>query len=121
MPAPAIAPVAAGQLKALAVTSAEREARLPAVATAEEAGVPDFQIVNWQGLFAPAKTPKPVVNQIAKAVAEALKRPDVVARLAKVGFTARGDGPDVAAAQVRTNVARWSEVLRKAGIKAGSD
>ena len=121
MPAPALAGIASGQLKALAVTSAEREPRLPAVATAEESGVADFQIVNWQGLFAPARTPKPIVDQIAKAVAEALKRPDVVARLAAVGFAARGDGPSVAEAQVRTNVARWSEVLRKGGIKAGSD
>jgi tripartite-type tricarboxylate transporter receptor subunit TctC len=121
MPAPALAPIASGQIRALAVTSAEREPRLPAIATAEESGVPDFQIMNWQGLFAPAKTPRPVVEQISKAVTETLKRPEVVARLAAVGFVARGDGPAAAAAQVRTNVARWSDVLRKAGIKAGSD
>ena len=121
MPAPTLASVAAGKLKALAVTGAEREPRLPTVATAEELGVPNFQIMNWQGLFAPANTPKPVVAHISKAVAEALKRPEVVARLAAMGFEARGDGPDVAAAQVRTNVVRWSEVLRKAGIKAAAD
>ena len=118
MPAPALASIAAGQLKALAVTSAARDPSLPTVATAEESGVPNFQIMNWQGLFAPAKTPQPVVEHIAKAVAEALKRPEVVARLAAIGFEARGDGPKAAAAQVRTNVIRWAEVLRKAGIKA---
>lgn len=121
MPAPTLASIAAGKLKALAVTGAGRDPSLPAVATAEELGVPDFQIVNWQGLFAPAQTPKPVIESIARTVAEALKRPEVVARLAALGFAARGDGPDAAAALVRTNVARWSEILRKAGIKAAGD
>jgi tripartite-type tricarboxylate transporter receptor subunit TctC len=121
MPAPALASIESGQLKALAVTSAERDSRLPAVATAAELGLPDFQIMNWQGLFAPAKTPRPVVEYIASAVAAALKRPEVVARLAAIGFEARGDGPEAAEAQVRINVARWSEVLRKAGIKGAGD
>ena len=89
--------------------------------TAEELGLPNFQVMNWQGLFAPANTPKPVVQQIAKAVAEALQRPEVRARMAKIGFAARGDGPEVAAEQVRTNVVRWSEVLQKAGIKSVSE
>jgi tripartite-type tricarboxylate transporter receptor subunit TctC len=121
MPAPTLNAIAAGQLKALAVTSAERDASLPNVPTADESGVPNFQVMNWQGLFAPANTPKPVVDAIAKAVAEALQKPEVRARLAAVGFTARGDGPGVAAEQVRTNVVRWAEVLRKAGIKSISE
>jgi len=121
MPAPALASIASGQLKALAVTSAERDSGLPAVATAAELGLQDFQVMNWQGLFAPAKTPRPVVDYIAGAVAAALKRPDVVARLAAIGFQARGDGPEATEAQVRTNVVRWSDVLRKAGIKAAGD
>jgi tripartite-type tricarboxylate transporter receptor subunit TctC len=121
MPAPTLASIAAGKLKALAVTSAARDPRLPAVATAEESGLPNFQVMNWQGLFAPATTPKPIVDRIAKAVTAALKRPEVVARLAAMGFETRGDGPGVAANQVRTNVVRWSEVLRKAGIKAAGN
>lgn len=121
MPAPTLASIASGKLKALAVTSAQRDPRLPAIATVEEAGLPDFQITNWQGLFAPAKTPQPVIEQIAKAVEEALKRPDVVSRLAAIGFDARGAGPAAAAAQVRANVVRWSELLRTAGIKAPGD
>jgi tripartite-type tricarboxylate transporter receptor subunit TctC len=121
MPAPTLTSIAAGQIKALAVTSPERDPALPNVPTAEESGLANFQVMNWQGLFAPANTPKPVVQQIAKAVAEALQRPEVRARMAKIGFAARGDGPEVAAEQVRTNVVRWSAVLQKAGIKSISE
>ena len=121
MPATALDSIGSGQLKALAVTSAERDPRLPEVATAEELGLTNFQIMNWQGLFAPANTPKPIIDHIAKSVAEALKRPEVIARLTGMGFDPRGDGPEAAAAQVRTNVIRWSEVLRKAGIKTAPE
>ena len=87
--------------------------------TAEEAGLPDFQIMNWQGLFAPFGTPKPIVDRIAQVVAEVVRKPEIRERLAKVGFDARGDGPAAAAEQVRTNVARWSDVIVRAGIKPG--
>ncbi len=121
MPAPALPHIAAGKMKALAVTSTERDRRLPGVPTAAESGLSDFVVMNWQGLFAPARTPKRVVEQIARAVAEALQKPDVRDRMGVIGFTAKGDGPEVAAAQVRTNVAVWAEVLRKAGIKSLED
>lgn len=118
MPAPALPYIASGQMKAIAVTSPTRDPRLPNVPTAEEAGLPDFQIMNWQGLFAPANTPKPIVDKIAAVVAEVMKTPEVRGRLATVGFDARGEGPSVAAEQVRANVARWSDVINRAGIKA---
>ena len=118
MPAPALPYIASGQMKALAVTGPSRDPKLPNVPTAEEAGLPDFQIMNWQGLFAPANTPKPIVDKIARAVADAFKTPEVRARMAAIGFDARGDGPPVAAEQVRANVARWSDVIVRAGIKA---
>jgi tripartite-type tricarboxylate transporter receptor subunit TctC len=118
MPAPTLSYVTAGQLKALAVTSTARDPKLPQVPTAEESGLPNFEVMNWQGLFAPAHTPKPIVERIAQAVADVLKQPEVRERLAKVGFEARGDGPAATAEQVRTNVARWSDVVARAGIKA---
>lgn len=121
MPAPVLPYVASGQVKALAVTSAARDPRLPDVPTVEETGLKDFQIINWQGLFAPAHTPKPVVDQIARAVSEALKRPEVKSRMETIGFEARGDGPAAAADLVRANVARWSDLVTKAGIRAGQD
>ena len=119
MPAPLLSSIGNGQLKALAVTSAARDPKLPNVPTAEEAGLPDFQIMNWQGLFAPFGTPKPIVDKIAQVVAEVVRKPEIRDRFAKVGFDARGDGPAAAAEQVRTNVARWSDVIVRAGIKPG--
>ena len=119
MPAPLLSSIENGQLKALAVTGATRDPKLPNVPTAEEAGLPDFQIMNWQGLFAPFGTPKPIVDRIAQVVAEVVRKPELRERLAKVGFDARGDGPAAAAEQVRTNVARWSDVIVRAGIKPG--
>jgi tripartite-type tricarboxylate transporter receptor subunit TctC len=118
LPAPLLSAIANGQMKALAVTSASRDSRLPGVATAEESGLADFQVINWQGLFAPHGTPQPVIARIAATVAEVLRKPEVRERLAKVGFEARGDGPAAAAEQVRVNVARWSAVIARAGIKA---
>ncbi len=119
MPAPLLSSIENGQLKALAVTGAARDPKLPNVPTAEEAGLPDFQIMNWQGLFAPFGTPKPIVDKIAQVVAEVVRKPEIRDRLAKVGFDARGDGPAAAAEQVRANVARWSDVILRAGIKPG--
>jgi len=121
MPAPVLPYVASGQVKALAVTSAARDPRLPDVPTVEESGLADFQIINWQGLFAPAHTPKPVIDQIARAVSEVLNRPEVKSRMQTIGFEARGDGPAVAADLVRTNVARWSALVAKAGITTGHE
>jgi tripartite-type tricarboxylate transporter receptor subunit TctC len=119
MPAPLLPAIAGGQMKALAVTGAARDPKLPNVATAEEAGIADFQIMNWQGLYAPAGTPQPIVEAISRTVAGVLHTPEVRDRLAKVGFEARGDSPAVAAEQVRANVARWSKVIAAAGIKVG--
>ena len=119
MPAPLLSSIQNGQLKALAVTGAARDPKLPNVPTAEEAGLPDFQIMNWQGLFAPFGTPKPVIDKIAQVVAEVVRKPEIRDRFAKVGFDARGDGPAAAAEQVRTNVARWSDVIVRADIKSG--
>ena len=116
MPAPTLAYIASGQIKALAVTGSARDPKLPQVPTAEESGVANFQVLNWQGLFAPANTPKPIIEKISRAVATAMRKPEVRARMESLGFEARGDGPEEAAEQVRINVARWSTVLAKAGM-----
>jgi tripartite-type tricarboxylate transporter receptor subunit TctC len=117
MPAPLLSAIAAGQVKALAVTSAKRYPSLPNVPTVEEQGIKDFQVLNLQGLFAPAGTPKPIVDKIAASVAELYGRPEFRARLTKIGFDPRGDGPGPAAEQVTSNVTRWSEVIARGGIK----
>jgi tripartite-type tricarboxylate transporter receptor subunit TctC len=117
MLAPAVPHLKSGLLKPIAVTSAAREPNLPDVPTVEESGIPDFQVMNWQGLFAPAGTPKPVVEKISRAVAVVLHKPDVRSRLAVLGFEPRGDGPEAVVALIRLNGPKWADVVKRAGIK----
>jgi tripartite-type tricarboxylate transporter receptor subunit TctC len=117
MPAPAVPHLRSGQLIAIAVTSAAREPNLPDVPTVEESGIADFRVANWQGLFAPAGTPKPILEKIGGAVAEVVKMPEVRSRMAAVGFDPRGDGPAVVVELVRTSLPRWSDVIRRSGLK----
>jgi tripartite-type tricarboxylate transporter receptor subunit TctC len=117
MPAPAVPHLRSGQILAVAVTSAARDPNLPGVPTVEESGIADFRVENWQGLFAPAGTGKPIVEKIGRAVVDVVKTPEVKGRMAAVGFKARGDGPDVVADLVRTKLPKWSEVIRRSGLK----
>jgi tripartite-type tricarboxylate transporter receptor subunit TctC len=117
MLAPAVPHLRSGKLKALAVASPAREPNLPDVPTAEEGGVADFKVGNWQGLFAPAGTPKPIVDKITRTVVEVLKVPEVRARMLALGFEPRGYGPEVVAEQIRANVPKWAEVIKRAGIR----
>src|SRR5215831_19821310 len=85
MPAPAVPHLKSGKLLAVAVTSAARDPNLPDIPTVEESGIADFRIENWQGLFAPAGTAKPIVEKIGRAVTDVIKTPEVKARMAAVG------------------------------------
>jgi tripartite-type tricarboxylate transporter receptor subunit TctC len=107
-----------GALKILAVTTASRSAAVPNVPTvAEKTSLKDFNVANWVALFAPAGTPKPVVDKLARDVAIALKDPAVAGSLAQLGLDVAGDGPDVLAAEVRAKVLQWRDVIQRAGLK----
>ena len=118
MLSPAQTHIASGKIKAIAVTSAVRDPKLPNVATVEESGIADFQVTNWQGLFAPAGTPKPVVDKIHRTVADVLQKSEIRNRMNAVGFDVRGDGPKVVADQIRSSVPKWADVVKRAGIRA---
>jgi tripartite-type tricarboxylate transporter receptor subunit TctC len=91
---------------------------VPKVPTvAEQTSLKDFNVANWVALFAPAGTPKPVVEKLAKDVALALKDPAVAGSLAQLGLDVAGDGPDALAAEVRSKVLQWREVIGRAGLK----
>jgi tripartite-type tricarboxylate transporter receptor subunit TctC len=107
-----------GALKILAVTTASRSAAVPNVPTvAEKTSLKDFNVANWVALFAPAGTPKPVVDKLARDVALALKDPAVAGSLAQLGLDVAGDGPDALAGEVRAKVLQWREVIQRAGLK----
>ena len=79
----------------------------------------DFLVENWQGLFAPAGTPRPIVDKVAAAVADLVSEPEVRTRMTAIGFDVRGDGPAALAARVRADIPKWADVVKRAGIKLG--
>lgn len=107
-----------GRLRALAVSSAMRAAALPAVPSVQEAGVRDFDVSQWYGLFAPAGTPRAVIDRIQREVSVILKTAEMQKRMAGDGSDPVGSTPAEFAAHVKAESARWAEVIRKSNIRA---
>jgi tripartite-type tricarboxylate transporter receptor subunit TctC len=114
----ALSQVQSGKLRALAVTSPQRVAALPEVPTIAESGVTGYEHVSWIGLLAPAKTPTAIVSKLAAESARAAHSPEVAASLAREGAVPVGNSPEEFAALIRTEVGRWGDVVKAAGIKA---
>jgi tripartite-type tricarboxylate transporter receptor subunit TctC len=110
--------IRAGQLRALAVTSAQRAAAAPEIPTVAEAGLPGFEAATWFALVAPAGTPRDVLARINAEVKRALALPDVKQRFADLGMTAEDSTPDQLDSYIRSEIAKWSKVIRDADIKA---
>jgi tripartite-type tricarboxylate transporter receptor subunit TctC len=115
-----IGQIASGKLTALATAANKRASALPDVPTMAEAGIPDFDTSLWLGLLAPAGTPRPVIEKLADAAHKAMHAPQAMETLRKQGFDPLDAGPDEFAAFIRSEVARWSEVARAAGLKSKS-
>lgn len=116
-PATAILPLAkAGKLRALAVTSAKPSTLAPDLPTVAQT-LPGFEVIGWYGLAAPAGTPKDVVTKLNAAATKALKSPDMIAKLAKLGYEPIADTPDEASARIKSEVAHWTKIIRDAGIQ----
>lgn len=108
--------IRAGKLKVLAVLSEQRIASLPGVPAMAEL-FPGFVSIAWFGMFAPPKTPMPIAEKLAAAIAEALKQPDVLNRLAGLGADPIGNSPSEMAVMLKQETDRWGEVIRAAGVK----
>ncbi|NDY93204.1 tripartite tricarboxylate transporter substrate binding protein [Ideonella sp. TBM-1] len=106
-----------GRVKALAVSGAKRLARLPDVPTFAEAGLPDYQLVHWVGLSAPAKTPAPILDKLHREVLRALAADDVKARLAEIGAEPAPQPRAQFDQFLHAEVARWGQLIRKAQIQ----
>jgi tripartite-type tricarboxylate transporter receptor subunit TctC len=109
--------LAAGQLRALATAAKKRAGALPDVPTMAEAGMPDFDTSLWFGLLAPAGTPRPVIEKLAAAAHKAMHAPQAMETLRKQGYEPLDAGPDEFTAFFRSEMGRWSEVARAAGLK----
>ena len=117
VPQSVIAPIRAGKLRALAVSSAARISALPDVPTLQEAGLAGVEAIVWNGLFVPAGTPPAVVQALHREVVRAYNAPDVKEQVARTGSEVAADTPEEFAAFVRAENAKWSKVIRDAGIK----
>lgn len=110
--------IKAGRLRPLAVTGAQRSPAVPDVPTIAESGFPGFQATAWYGVLATAGTPKPIVNRLHDEIVRALALPDVKERLNNVGFELVGGTPDEFAAFIKSEIAKWTRVVRDAHISA---
>jgi len=114
----AVALIESGKVRALAVTGARRSSALPDVPTARESGLPDLVVTTWNGVLAPAGTPAAIVDRLHQALAEAVKDTAIKEKLASFGADPMTASPQEFAATIRADFARWSSVIKDAGIKA---
>ena len=107
----------AGNVRALAVTTKERSALMPDVPSMTEAGLPAFDLIPWNAIFAPANTPKPIVQRLNGELRRIITDPKVKERLAGLGFDAFASTPEELDAFVREDLAKWTKWVREAGIE----
>ena len=111
-----VAPVQAGQLRALAVASAKRQPLLPNVPTMQESGVPDFEVNSWYGVCAPAGTPVALLDKLNADVHSAMRIPEVERRLGDLGMPPAPTTRDEFDKFMRAEIARWAQVIKDANI-----
>ncbi|MBX3604530.1 MAG: tripartite tricarboxylate transporter substrate binding protein [Piscinibacter sp.] len=108
--------VKAGKLKALAVAGPKRSALLPDVPTMKEAGVEGVEVEQWYGIFAPAKTPKAIVDQINKALNQVLADKDIEKRIEDHGADVQSSTPAQLGALVKSELVKWKNVVQRAKL-----
>lgn len=106
-----------GRLKPLAVSTKKRSPMFPDVPTVEEAGVPDFEVDSWYAMFVPRDTPQPIIDQLAKAVASAVQKPEVKEKLLAQGAVAVGSTPQQLDQIVNSELTKWASLAKEANIQ----
>jgi tripartite-type tricarboxylate transporter receptor subunit TctC len=106
-----------GKLRALGITSLKRLPLVREIPTLDEAGVPGYEVVGWNGLFAPRNTPKEILARLNADLVKVLARADVAEHMAKLGAEPGGDSQQHAAAFVAGEAQRWGKIIRDKGIK----
>ena len=101
----------------LATTGHERAGNLPNAPTVGESGLPGYEVTSWNGLAVPAGTPADIVTLLNRAVGEALQSPEVQKFSSAAGMDARGMAPDALRDRIKSDVAKWGQVIEKAGIE----
>jgi tripartite-type tricarboxylate transporter receptor subunit TctC len=109
--------VKAGKLRAIAIGAPERAASAPDVPTTAEEGMPALLAENWYGMIAPAKTPPDVVAKLNAAAVQAMKDPQVSAKLSSQGAILVGDTPEQFGAFIQSETQKWAKVIKDAGVE----
>jgi tripartite-type tricarboxylate transporter receptor subunit TctC len=110
--------VTAGRLRALATAASRRDPQLPDVPTMKEAGVEGVEVSVWYGVFAPAKTPREIVQKLADGIIGATRDPEIRKRMLAQGAVPVGNTPEEFSKMLREEVARWAEVVKVSGASA---
>ena len=109
--------VNAGRLRAIAITSTQRSALLPKVATISESGYPDYAFTSWVGVLAPAGTPPAIVAALNAHIVKAMRNQAVIERLAADGNEVVAGSPEQFSALIKTELSRWAKVVKASGMK----
>jgi tripartite-type tricarboxylate transporter receptor subunit TctC len=109
--------IKAGKMRPLAITTARRSAMLSEVPTMTEAGVPGFQASSWFAIFAPARTPKAIIDKLNADILQVLRMPEVRERLTGLGFDVVGGTPEELATFLKAEIAKWTRVVKDSGAK----
>jgi tripartite-type tricarboxylate transporter receptor subunit TctC len=104
-----------GRLRALGISSAERNAALPDVPTIAESGVPGYEAGSWVGVLVPAQTPRPVVTKLNQEIVRILKMPNINEQISRSGAEVVANSPEEFALLIRTNIRKYGELIRKVG------
>lgn len=115
-PPAALVQVKAGRLRALAVTGEKRSPIAPDLPTIAESGVSGYAVTGWFGVFAAARTPRPLVESLSRIYREAAQQPDVTARLSNEGLEVVANTPAEFGKQLRRDIEKWARVIKEANI-----
>ena len=117
LPAPALPHIAAGRLRAIAVSGESRVPALPQIPTFTEAGLPGFDVSVWYGLLAPAGTPRAIIDKLSAEIARMLAAPDMREKIAAQGMDPLVSTPDQIGARIRGDLAKYARIIKTANIK----
>ena len=109
--------VKTGKLRALGVSGANRTEAVPDVPTIAEAGVPGFEVLNWQGIVVPKKTPDAIVQKLSRALLATLKSPEMIKSLATQGLDAAGGTPEQFGTLIKSEIEKYAKVAKEAKLR----